>query len=168
VLFVDRRFPGVDVVGDIHTAVGAVMRPDHPLARRRRLTLTECAAYPVMMLHDRWLLDAIMTTEFAKSGARLSPRIVSNSIEFMRQMMLANLGIGFFTPVGFVDEIRRGELVHVPLTEPRLSDSRIGVLVPRRHRQSPPALLAINHVQARLEAFGRELQAVTPGRRVGA
>ncbi len=165
VLFVDRRFPGVDVVSDIHTAIGAVMRPDHPLARRRRLTLTECAAYPVMMLHDRWLLDAIMTTEFAKSGARLQPRIISNSLEFMRQMMLANLGIGFFTPAGFIDEIRRGDLVHVPLSEPRLSDSRIGVLVPRRQRQSPPALLAINHVRSRLEVFGRELQAIRPGRR---
>ena len=158
VLFVDRRFPGIDVVGDIHTAVGAVMRPDHPLARRRKLTLTECAAYPTVMLHDRWLLDAIMTTEFAKSGARLQPRIVSNSIEFMRQMMLSNLGIGFFTPVGFLDEIRGGALVHVPLAEPRLNDSRIGLLVPRR-RQSPPALLAINHIRARLEAFGRELEA---------
>lgn len=165
VLFVDRRFAGVDVVGDIRTAIGAVMRPDHPLARRRRLTLTDCAAYPVVMLHDRWLLDAIMTTEFAKSGARLAPRVVSNSIEFMRHMMLSNLGIGFFTPVGFIDEIRRGDLVHVPLAEPRLNDSRIGILVPRRHRQSPPALLAINHIRARLEAFGRELEAIGPVRR---
>lgn len=165
VLFVDERHRGIEVVGDIRTAVGAVMRPDHPLARRRQLTLTECAAYPVVMLHDRWLLDAIMTTEFAKSGARLAPRVVSNSIEFMRHMMLSNLGIGFFTPVGFIDEIRRGDLVHVPLAEPRLNDSRIGILVPRRHRQSPPALLAINHIRARLEAFGRELEAIGPVRR---
>ncbi len=160
VLFVDRRFGGIDVIADIRTAVGAVMRPNHPLAKRRRLTLTDCAAYPVVMLHDRWLLDAIMTTEFAKSGARLAPRIVSNSIEFMRQMMLSDLGIGFFTPVGFLDEIRRGELVHVPLAEPRLSDSRIGVLVPKRRRQSPAALLAINQIAAGLEEFGREMNAI--------
>ena len=70
------------------------------------------------MLQDRWLLDAIMATEFADSGARLTPRIVSNSIEFMRQVIKSGLGIGFFTPVGFLEEIRRGELVHVPLVSP--------------------------------------------------
>ena len=80
VLFVDNRHRAVDVVAEFPTAVGALMRPDHPLAGRKTLTLTECVGHPVVMLQDRWLLDAIMATEFANSGARLSPRIVSNSI----------------------------------------------------------------------------------------
>jgi len=117
------------------------------------------------MLQDRWLLDAIMATEFADSGARLSPRIVSNSIEFMRQVIKSGLGVGFFTPVGFLDEIRRGELVHVPLVEPGLAQSRIGILVPRYRRLSPPARLMINHISERLRAFG-DFLAAPPRRRV--
>ena len=39
----------------------------------------------------------------------------------MRQVIVRGLGIGFVTPIGFIDEIRRGELVHVPLAEPGLS-----------------------------------------------
>ena len=74
VLFVDARHRGIDVIAEFPTSVGALMRPDHPLAGRRKLTLTECVGYPVMMLQDRWLLDAIMATEFADSGARLQPR----------------------------------------------------------------------------------------------
>lgn len=159
VLFVDKRHRGVEVAAEVGTAIGAIMTPNHPLARRSSLTLTDCAPYPVMMLHDRWLLDAVMTAEFAQSGARLQPRIVSNSIEFMRQMILAGLGIAFFTPVGFIDEIRRRELVHVPLAEPRLADSRIGVLVPRNRGLSPPARLAIEHIRGRLLEFARELPA---------
>lgn len=159
VLFVDRRFEGIDVVDDIRTATGAVMRPDHPLAGRRRLRLADCAPYPLVMLHDRSLLDAAFTTELASSGVRLTPRVVANSIEFMRHMMRSKSSIGgFVTPIGFLDEIRRGELVHVPLADPRFS--RIGILVPRRRRQSPPALLAINHIRARLKEFGRELEAL--------
>ena len=141
------------------------MRPDHPLAGRKTLTLTECVGHPVVMLQDRWLLDAIMATEFADSGARLTPRIVSNSIEFMRQVIKSGLGIGFFTPVGFLEEIRRGELVHVPLVEPGLAQSRIGILVPRYRRLSPPARLMINHISERLRAFGDFLAA--PPRRDG-
>jgi len=159
VLFVDERHRGIDIVGDIRTSIGAVMRPDHPLARRRQVTLTECAAHPVVMLHDLWLIDAIMATEFSQSGARFTPRIVSNSIEFMRQLILAGLGIGFFTPIGFIDEIRRGELVHVPLAEPGLVNSRIGILVPRHKRLSPPAVLAIEHIRQQLAALAQDLLA---------
>ena len=164
--FPDRRHHGFETVTELRTAVGALMRPDHPLARRRQLTLTECADYPVVMLHDRWLLDAIMTTEFAESGARLAPHIVSNSIEFMRQVIKSGAGNGFFTPIGFIEEIRRHELVHVPLAEPGLADSRIGILVPRSKRLSPAARLMIDHIRERLNDFAKELSApLAPKRR---
>jgi DNA-binding transcriptional LysR family regulator len=158
VLFVDMRHRGVETVAQFETAVGALMRPDHPLARRRSVTLTECAAYPVVMLADRWLLDAIMATEFAESGARLMPRIVSNSIEFMRQIIKSGLGVGFFTPIGFIDEIRRGELVHVPLSEHGLARSRVGILVPRARRPSPPAQIAIEHIRRRFADLASEIR----------
>jgi DNA-binding transcriptional LysR family regulator len=160
VLFVNNQLRGYDLIAEFPTAVGALMRADHPLARRRQVTLTECAAYPVVMLHDRWLLDAIMATEFAESGARLSPRVVSNSIEFMRQIIMNGVGIGFFTPIGFLDEIRRGELVHVRLAERGLANSRIGILVPSGGRApSLAARLAIDHIREHLIQFSRELSA---------
>jgi DNA-binding transcriptional LysR family regulator len=129
------------------------MRPDHPLAGRQSVTLTEYSKHPVVMLHDRWLLDAIMTTEFAQSGARLEPRIVSNSIEFMRQIILKSLGIGFFSPIGFLDDIRRGELVHVPLAELQLSGSGLGILVPQHKRMTPPSRIAMDRVRECLAEF---------------
>jgi DNA-binding transcriptional LysR family regulator len=157
VLFADKRHRGFETVAELRTAVGALMRPDHPLARRRRVTLTECARYPVVMLYDRWLLDAIMATEFTQSGAQLSPRVVSNSLEFMRQIIKAGLGIGFFTPLGFLEEIRRGELVHVPLGERGLAGSRIAILAPRHRDLSPAARVMVEHVRARLGALAGEL-----------
>jgi len=52
--------------------------------------------------------------------------------------------------------------VHVPLAEPGLASSRIGIMVPRQRRLSPPARLAINHVQKHFNEFGQLLTA--PGR----
>jgi DNA-binding transcriptional LysR family regulator len=164
VLFVDERHRDFDVAFRFRTAIGAVMRPDHPLAQRRSVTLTDCAAYPVATLHDRWLLDAIMATEFARSGARLEPRIVSNSIDFMRVVIEEGLGIGFFTPVGFKDEIERGRLVHVPLAEAGLRDSEVGILVPRDRSPSPPAKVVLEHVKQRLAEFTAALPKRTRGR----
>jgi len=167
VLFADRRLRGVEVSGTFHTSIGAVMRPDHPLARRRSLTFTDCAAYPVVMLYDRWLLDLIMATEFAESGEKLVPRIVSNSIEFLRQIIELGLGIGFFTPIGFIDEIERGKLVHVTLAEPLLADSAISILVPRGREPTLPARIAMDAVRRHLGEFAKRLpaQAGSPGGR---
>jgi DNA-binding transcriptional LysR family regulator len=153
VLFVDKRHSRIDVIESFPTSIGAVMRPDHPLATRRKLTLTECAKYPVVMLNDRWLLDGVMATEFAESGARIVPRIVSNSIDFMRQTILSGLGIGFFTPAGFIEDIARGELVHVPLAEPGLADSAIGILVPQDRRPTLAGRIVMDTVRLRLREF---------------
>jgi DNA-binding transcriptional LysR family regulator len=144
------------------------MRPDHPLASRASLTFTECADHPVVMLYDRWLIDLIMATEFAGSGSRLVPRIVSNSIDFMRQVIDRGLGIGFFTPIGFIDEIERGELVHVALAEPLLADSAIAILTPRGREPTLPARVTLDLVRRRLADLGQRLAAVArPSNRDG-
>jgi DNA-binding transcriptional LysR family regulator len=138
------------------------MRPDHPLATRQTLSFTDCARYPIVMLHDRWLIDLIMATEFAESGELLSPRVVSNSIDFMRQIIESGLGIGFFTPIGFIEEIERGELVHVALSEPLLAESAIAILVPRGREPTLPARIAIEAVRKGLGELAKRL----PGRPV--
>ncbi|MBV9739072.1 MAG: LysR family transcriptional regulator [Hyphomicrobiales bacterium] len=157
VLFADRRLRGVEASGIVHTSIGAVMRPDHPLATRRSLSFTDCAAYPVVMLYDRWLIDLIMATEFAESGKMLMPRLVSNSIEFMRRIIELGIGIGFFTPIGFIDEIERGELVHVTLAEPLLADSAIAILAPRGREATLPARIAMDVIRRRLGEFAKRL-----------
>jgi DNA-binding transcriptional LysR family regulator len=71
----------------------------------------------------------------------------------MRQAVLSGLGIGFFTPVGFLDEIARGELVHVPLAEPGLADSAIGILVPQDRRPTLAGRIVMDTVRLRLREF---------------
>lgn len=165
VVFVDRRSKEVDIESSLVTAIGAVMRPDHPLARHKSVTLTDCAAYPVLTLPDRWLIDAIMNSEFARSGAGFTTRVISNSIELMRKAIVAGLGIGFFTPIGFIDEIKRRELVHVPLAEPWLADSELGILVPRGRSPSAAATVALEAVRAHLLQLARDLPKTLPLRR---
>jgi DNA-binding transcriptional LysR family regulator len=142
ILFIDRRYRGYDVVARIEMRLGAIMRPDHPLAGRKELSLTECAAHPVIMLSDPWILNATAEAEFTHSGAQFKATALTNSLPMTKEMMRAGLGIGFFTPAGFINELKTGELVHVPLTEPDLSLSEIGVLI-HRDRRSAPAVRAL-------------------------
>lgn len=142
VLFIDRRYRGYQVMTRIRMRLGAVMRPDHPLGKRQELTLTECAAYPVVMLNDPWILNATAEAEFTHSGAQFKALVITNSLAMTKESIHTGLGIGFFTPLGFVDELKAGELVHVPLAEPDLSASEIGLLI-HRDRQSYPAVQAL-------------------------
>jgi DNA-binding transcriptional LysR family regulator len=142
VLFIDRRYRGYSVAARIRMRLGAIMRPDHPLAKRQELTLTQCAAYPVVMLNDPWILNATAEAEFTHSGAQFRPLVITNSLAMTKQSIHAGLGIGFFTPTGFVDELKAGSLVHVPLAEPDLSASEIGLLI-HRDRQTYPAVKAL-------------------------
>ncbi|MBV8662387.1 MAG: LysR family transcriptional regulator [Hyphomicrobiales bacterium] len=153
VMFIDKRYRQYEIAARLKTALGAIVRADHPLARAESLTLTDCAAYPVVMLADPWFLDVISEAEFVQSGAQFTPRITSNSMILMKQALTAGLGVGFFTPAGFVDEIARGELVHRPLVEPGLASSEIGVYV---HRARSGA----HHISIVADALKRELAAL--------
>ena len=152
-MFIDKRHRQYDIAARLKTALGAVMRPDHPLARAKALTLTDCAAYPVVMLADAWFLDVASEAECVQSGAQFSARVTSNSLLLMKETMKSGLGVGFFTPTGFVDEIARGELVHRPLVEPGLAASEIGLFV---HRTRSTA----HHISIVADALKRELHAL--------
>jgi DNA-binding transcriptional LysR family regulator len=152
-IFIDMRHRQYDVAARLRTALGAIMRADHPLAASPTVTLTECAAHPVVMLADAWFLDIASEAEFVHSGARFAARVTSNSLIVMKETMKAGLGIGFFTPTGFVDEIASGELVHRPLAEPGIAASEIGLFV---HRTRAGA----HHISVVVEELMREFRAL--------
>jgi DNA-binding transcriptional LysR family regulator len=160
ILFTDKRYRDYELVTRLKAAVGAIVAPDHPLASRDGVTLTQCAAYPVTMLSDPWLLDAASEVEFVRSGARFEPRLSSNSFNLMKEMMKSGLAIGFFTQVGFLQEIARGELKHVPLTEDQLASNEMGLFV-HRSRSSGPAIEALTKALiVELSALEREIDTI--------
>lgn len=160
VLFVDQRRRGYDVAARIRSRLGTMMRPDHPLAGRHEVTLTDCAAYPVIMLSDPWLLNATAETEFAQSGAQFRATLMTNSLGMTKDMLKAGVGIAFFTPTGFVEELNAGELVFVPLAEPDFSASEIGLLI-HRERQSWPAVRALTaRLVEEFESLQRDIAAL--------
>ena len=155
-VFIDRRHRHYDVLARLNLTLGAIMRPDHPLARSSSVTLTQCAAYPVVMLNDPWLLDAASETEFIRSGAQFNARIKSNSLILMKQAILDGLGIGFFTSTGFIEELASRKLVHVPLVEPGLADSEIGLLVHRERTATPHISIAAKALARAFTDFSKE------------
>lgn len=154
--FVDQRLRDIDVVAQQNAPLGAVVTPSHPLAKRRRVSVQDCADFPAILVHDRMPLTPTLEAEFARRRTVIRPRFISNSLDFMRRMLLAGAGVGFFTRLGFTHEIAKGLLVHVPLTEPRLRNIPIGVLVARRRPLAPAVQLVLDDLCRTLGAFVRQ------------
>jgi len=83
--------------------------------------------------------EADIDPDFARFRASLRPRLVSNSIQALKLAIRLHMGIAFFTRLGFLDEIARGEVVWRPFESAAVNALRIGLLVPVGRQQGAPA-----------------------------
>ncbi len=125
------RAARLEAMAEAGLRMGAVMRPDHELARETALRLRDLAGHPVLLADPTLMLhDAVRATdELDRMFPR--PRFSSNSITLMSLLAVHGAGIALKTRLGIEAEIGRGELVFVPLSDTRLPVQRL-VLWARR------------------------------------
>lgn len=160
IFFLDHRHRDFELLAKVETSIGAVMRADHPLAGRGHVTLTECAGHAVAMFSDRWVIMPLVESEFQQTGARFAPRVVTNSMTIMRTAIHSGLGIGFFTPVGFIEDIRAGRIAYVPLDARQFPVSGIGLFLSRPALASPPVRVVADHLAGFFGKLQTELDAL--------
>lgn len=119
----------------------AMMRPDHPLAGRESLRLSDCQKYPVALgdtsFNSRRMIDAAL----ARSRINVQVALEANNVQALKEYTRETGAISFQFQIGTVREVRRGELAAIPLTDPSLSQNRL-VLACREGRMLPVAALS--------------------------
>lgn len=130
---------GLDVVASRDLTLGAVMAPDHPLARSQKLMLADCLKYPVAWPSEGLSLRTILDS--VPAARRMQPTFTCNSLRLMAALAGRGRCITFQTPVGIVPELAEGHLVWVPLADRRLPLDRLHV-VRRRGAAARPAVAA--------------------------
>ena len=109
--------PGIRRVASATFNVGAIMAPDHPLAKVRNLRLADCAQYPVCMADQTISAGPIINAALARTSLDLQPAIVCNSTEVIKAMVRNGLGLTFKSAIGLEREISTGELVFKQLQQ---------------------------------------------------
>ncbi|MBR0784853.1 LysR family transcriptional regulator [Bradyrhizobium iriomotense] len=97
--------------------LGAVMTPNHPLAKRSNVRLSDCIDYPLVIADSTSAIRPYLEAAFARVAIDLQPAIETNSIEIMRHAVILNDGITFLTPFDVESERRAGRLTYVPVRE---------------------------------------------------
>jgi DNA-binding transcriptional LysR family regulator len=130
----DTRF-----IADIPMPIMAMVAAGHPLARRTTVTLAECAQYNLLLQVDTEPLRSLIEVELFALERTGRTLIWSNNLMMLRPMILAGVGVAFYTPLGMAEEIRAGKIVGVRLEGTRLEGLRLGLLIPRRRKLSHAA-----------------------------
>src|ERR1700730_1944387 len=151
------------VVGKVHQRLCALMAPDHPLANRKSLRLSDCISYPlaipVQMLGGRRLLDAAMV----QSGLMVDPALEADNFEVMKQFVSTTGGIALEIEIGASLDVAAGRLVAIPL-----GDRHLGGFLALGTRLNPglpgSAALFCERLTSRFEEMASERDAEAASR----
>jgi DNA-binding transcriptional LysR family regulator len=111
----------------------------HPALARRKLRLEELESMPIIS-YDRGSSDwTLMNGLFRRNG--LLPNIVLEveTIEACKRMVLRKLGLAFLPQIAVVDELRRGKLCPLEITDSEPLRRSLDVILPRRRPLSKSA-----------------------------
>lgn len=84
----------------IRQPLHAVMSPDHPLAKKEKIRLRECARYPVAMPTAAYGVRHLLEMALRRTSIDMRPVVESDSFEFLRYHALAENIVAFQIPIG--------------------------------------------------------------------
>jgi len=125
----------------------AVMRPDHPLAQRRKLRLSDCQPYPLAMGQRTFGGRALLETVIARHQLSLNVVLEANTMSALKAYVKRTDAICFQFEIGTREESLSGELKIIPLVDRELRGGRL-VFAARKARKLPlPTMSFIEDVK---------------------
>jgi DNA-binding transcriptional LysR family regulator len=119
--------------------LGAVMRPDHPLARLAEVSFASCLAYPVILPSAELSIHTLLERPLRRFRGKVDMRAEVSSMELMRNLTVELNAISFQASIGLESEIASGTLKHVPLAGGSALVTELGAYI-RSGRTVPLAL----------------------------
>lgn len=136
---------GIAALCTFPTRLGAIVAAAHPLAERKSVRLSDCAAYPLIVGDDSMTIHSFIREAFDDGHLPFHPQVLSNSVGLMKSLARRQEGITFMTRVDIAEELARGELVHVPIHDEIIKDQPLS-LVYRRSSTLTPAVSRLAEV----------------------
>jgi DNA-binding transcriptional LysR family regulator len=122
----------IRTVAEFALPIGAIVGPEHPLARRNSVSIEECFAYPVVIpdtkLSFRRQLDKVTGLFAAHAGGGVE----ASSARLMIGIARSSRYVVFQTKLGIPTDLARGSLVFLPLTDTALKPDQCTVITSSR------------------------------------
>ncbi len=141
----------LEVIAKAPFPPGVVMAPSHPLARKTSVSFDDCCGHAFIQISRISPIHALVQPEFSRFWDELVPSISCNSTTMAKRMIVAGRGISFFSKIGFMDELDRGEVVWRPLANKAINQIAVGILIPSHRNLSHVTRQFLERITRRLK-----------------
>lgn len=135
---------GLRVLFETALDIGIVLRPTPDLVRKGALARSDLQGRHVVLSDRSLTVEPIVRAMMERMGLNSQAIARSNSIEAIKSLVMAGAGVGFLTWADVCEEVRRGDLLFLPMAAGRATEvlSLTG-RPPAQTSQSASALSAI-------------------------
>ena len=144
---------GLSILAFAELEVGIVMRPDHPLAGAKALSLGELSLErhivpgAPLIVHERVAL-LYRHHDFAPENT-----ISCNDIRLIKSLVLRGSGVTLLSLLDVLDEVQCGQLTFIPLRSTLLRPLTLALCTAPSRQLSRPAQMAIQTLSAVIESM---------------
>lgn len=149
-----QRYPKLLAASEVAMPIMAMVGRDHPLAERCSVTIEECAAFPLLLQRDTEPIRTLIDSELLQVEQLKRPFASCNNFNLLKPLIQAGIGVGFFTAMGFVQEIRAGTIRAIPVTTASFNSLRVAIFVHRGQQMSSAAASVIELLISGLTNLG--------------
>lgn len=128
--FNPQSLEGLEVAWSRALPIGAVMAPDHPLSRRKQLTVADCLAHPYALPARGLSLRAALEQAMRSLERRPHPALESNSPRVMAALAASGGLVAFQPRIGIEPQLASGSLRFVALADPDLPADELMLVRP--------------------------------------
>lgn len=136
--------PNLRTLSVVLARLGAVMAPNHPLAQRSSLRLSECFEHPLVLADRTTAIRPHLDTILERLSITPAASVETNSIEVMRQIAALEGAITFLTPFDIEAEVALGRLKYVPVQELAQVTQHLSLIGPGRAGSALASVFAEN------------------------
>lgn len=133
--------------------LAVVTPPDHPLLERSSVSLAETLTSPSALLIQGHGVRQLVGRVAADRGLALSPVLETPSIDVLRQFVGAGLGITYLPRFAVANELARGGVGIVSLTDTLLIEASAHIIVRARRRLPVSVEQLVSHLAREMVAF---------------
>ncbi|MEE2930850.1 MAG: LysR family transcriptional regulator [Pseudomonadota bacterium] len=120
-----------ETVTSIKSPIGVIAHPDHVLAKRDSVSISDCLEHPIIAPTQSWLNHSILKDLIENPDVPLQIAARVERIGMLRNLVLSNLGIAFLSPIGLRQDIVDRKLAWIPFSKGVSFPTTISLLIPK-------------------------------------
>lgn len=138
-----RADPGVHILDVFDVRLGAIVAPNHALAKSSGVRLSQCCDFPIVLADPTLSINRIIENACVGSKVMLKPAYETNSIELMKYLAIHDSAVTFLSATDVSEEVRAGQLAFVRILDRSLKSHPLALIHRANSSLAPaPALFA--------------------------